>query len=154
MYNQCTTYTNSIFSYVTGTVAKLLKYLRAVDDLNLSIAEQVKIAVIKKMAKDHDGTEHHATSLHSIVAKVETEVTRVIQDKYHYLQHPGNVIYLRKLASAQHTVNNNVERARVSEDQFVAVRGDSLETPNILYLLRNMVMDHRRPAYRTALSSL
>jgi len=59
---------------------------------------------------------------------------------------PGRVIYLKKQTVAESEVGDN--------EKYVALAEESFVTPNRLFLLNNMIMDHRRPSYRRALQDL
>ena len=120
-----------------GTITRLLKSLRAIDELNLSLRQQIQL--IRHERADIDGGEDEKE-----VTKLMDQVIGVVhnasQHQFPYLQHPGHVIYFKNTSE--------------QDLKYVALHEDSLAFPDRLYLLRNMLVDHKRAGYNHALDNL
>jgi len=140
-----------------GSITRLLKSLRAVDKINLTLRQQFQIlrhTVSSKLNSEDDNyvmindekEDKENGDISEVFGKVVESVDKAAQDKFPYLQHPGRVIYLKKQTVAESEVGDN--------EKYVALAEESFVTPNRLFLLNNMIMDHRRPSYRRALQDL
>ena len=114
--------------------------MRAVDELNLSLMDQIRI--IRRAAasreRDHeDGEEEEEEEVSKLIEKVITAVDSSRQEKFPFLQHPGTVIYLKRQTS-----------------KYCAIADDSLTRPTRLFLLSDMIRDHKWRSYEEALSSV
>ena len=121
------------FLWCAGTLTRLLTSLRAVDEINLSLQQQIQLIRHRAVATKHDDDvtdndedteeEQEVTSL---MNKVMTAVAEAVQDKFPFLQHPGRVIYLKKM-------KRSGDDGDGVNDGYVALREDSLVSPHNLY---------------------
>ena len=123
--------------------------MRAVDEINLSLQQQIQLIRHRAVATKHDDDvtdddEDREEEVTSLMKKVMTAVAEAIQDTFPFLQHPGRVIYLKKK-------KRSLAGGDGVNDSYVAINEDSLVSPHNLYLLRNMVNDHKRVSYERAL---
>ena len=141
------------FFLISGTLTRLLTSLRAVDEINLSLQQQIQLIRHRAVATKHDDDDdvtdddedrEEEEEVTSLMKKVMTAVAEAIQDTFPFLQHPGRVIYLKKK-------KRSLAGGDGVNDSYVAINEDSLVSPHNLYLLRNMVNDHKRVSYERAL---
>ena len=136
----------------------MLSSLRAVDDVNLSLRQQMRIIMegdprnrnTEGSDQDNDSDKDREESdkeVSELMEKLARAVSVARQDKFPYLQHPGKIIYLKKR-------RQEAGGSGDVDDSHVALTQDSLRVPHQLLLLGHMVTDHRRPGYRQALLSL
>merc|ERR1719270_2706478 len=89
-----------------GTIIKwLLTSLRAVDEINLSLQQQIQLIRHRAVATKHDDDDdvtdddedkEEEEEVTSLMKKVMTAVAEAIQDTFPFLQHPGRVTSLMK----------------------------------------------------------
>lgn len=132
------TSSKKFIKYFLGTITRLLKSLRAIDELNLSLRQQIQLIRHERVDIDGEDEEEEVTKL---MDQVITVVNNAPQHQFPYLQHPGHVIYFKKETETKDT-------------KYVAIHEDSLAHPDRLYLLRNMLVDHKRTGYKLALDNL
>lgn len=108
-----------------GSLTRLLRSMRAVDNLALTVTEQVNIL------KDND---------EELFEKVVDAIQQSKQDEFPFLQHPGRIFYLKKEQGEQL--------------RYVVIQENSEAFTNRLYLLEDMVKDHRKPSYQEAFDLL
>ena len=106
-----------------GSLTRLLTSMRAVDNLALSVTDQVNILMDKE---------------EELLAKTVEAIEQAKQDQFPFLQHPGKIFYLKK----------------EKEGSYVAIPETSESFTARLYLLDDMVRDHRKPSYREAIMGL
>ena len=119
-----------------------MKSLRAIDELNLSLRQQIQLIRHERVDIDDEdvdggGNKEEVTKLMDQVIAV---VNNTPQHQFLYLQHPGRVIYFKNTSE--------------QDTKYVARHEDSLAFPDRLYLLRNMLVDHKRTGYNHALNNL
>ena len=139
----------------------MLTSLRAVDDVNLGLRQEMRI-IMEGDAGNRNSAETTDSDQDDDKGKDRTEddkevselmdrVVRAVsvakQDKFPYLQHPGRIVYLKKRRGDSRGDGD------VGEG-YVALGQDGLRVPHTLYLLGNMITDHKSPGYRHALLSL
>ena len=111
-----------------GSVAQLLRVLREIDGLSLSLDQQLAVIMWRR---DEETEENRA--------KVRDIVSSVSQDRFPFLYHPGSVFWLRSGASP-------------GSGSSVTVRGVTAEeaeaTAESLGVSETMVSDHIHTAYR------
>jgi len=121
-----------------GSIARLVTSLRAVDELHLSLMDQIR--VIRRAAAsrdcDHD-EEEEEEEVSKLMEKVITAIDSSRQEEFPFLQHPGTVIYLKRQTS-----------------KYIAISDDTLTRPTRLFLLSDMISDHKRNSYENALGSV
>ena len=136
----------------------MLSSLRAVDDVNLSLRQQMRIIMegdprnrnTEGSDQDDDSDKDREESdkeVSELMEKLARAVSVARQDKFPYLQHPGKIIFLKKR-------RQEADGSGDVGDSLVALAQDSLRVPHQLLLLGHMVSDHRRPGYTQALLSL
>jgi len=108
-----------------GSLTRLLTSMRAVDNLALSVKEQVDILMDKE---------------EELLEKTVEAINQAKQDQFPFLQHPGKIFYLKK--------------GQGEEGRYVAIPETSESFTGRLYLLDDMVRDHRKPSYREAITGL
>ena len=105
-----------------GSLTRLLTSMRAVDNLELSVTDQVNILMDKN---------------EELFAKVVEAIEQSKQDQFPFLQHPGKIFYLKK--------------EKGDQPAYVVIQEESEVFTSRLYLLDDMVKDHRKPSYIEAL---
>ena len=99
-----------------------------------------QIRVIRRAAasrdRDHD-EEEEEEEVSKLMEKVITAIDSSRQEEFPFLQHPGTVIYLKRQTS-----------------KYIAISDDTLTRPTRLFLLSDMISDHKRNSYETALGSV
>lgn len=125
-----------------GSIARLVTSLRAVDELHLSLMDQIRVVRRAAESRDrgHDEEEHEQEEeeeVSKLMEKVITAIDSSRQEKFPFLQHPGNVIYLKRQTS-----------------KYIAISDDTLTRPTRLFLLSDMIRDHKRNSYEDALGSV
>ena len=103
-----------------------------------------QIRVVRRAAESrdrgHDEEEHEQEEeeeVSKLMEKVITAIDSSRQEKFPFLQHPGNVIYLKRQTS-----------------KYIAISDDTLTRPTRLFLLSDMIRDHKRNSYEDALGSV
>lgn len=118
-----------------GSVAQLLRVLRELDSLGLSLDQQ--LAVI--MWRRDEETEVNRARVRDIVN------TRGGQDRFPFLHHPGSVFWLRSSAAPG-------ARSRVTVTSVTEEEAES--TAESLGIHETMVSDHIHTAYRENFSKV
>ena len=100
-----------------------------------------QIRVIRRAAasrdRDHDEEEEEEEEVSKLMEKVITAIDSSRQEEFPFLQHPGTVIYLKRQTS-----------------KYIAISDDTLTRPTRLFLLSDMISDHKRNSYENALGSV
>ena len=109
-----------------ASVARLLAAVRAVDDLGLSLTEQ--LAILTDRCEDTDKIE-----------KINEVVAKVHQDRFPDLDHPGTVYHIQKSDENQKPV--------------ILLSKSKIFTQSIL-LLENMILDHLHTSYENVLHNI
>ena len=109
-----------------ASVARLLASLRAVDQLGLSVAEQLAVLA------GRPGPEVRQTA-----GRVRAAVERARQDKFPPLEHPGRIHHLVKQG-----------------DSHGLHRSDSKVFTEAFLLVENMIADHLHTSYQATLGAL
>ena len=129
--------------------------LRALDELNLSFTQQMQI-IMKAECDDQAGekdrieTTESNLELSELLDAAVKAVNVARQDNFPYLQHPGKIIYLKKVLENSPEAEEGGEDAG---DRHVALAQDCLRVPHSLPLLARMLTDHRDDNYRLAIRS-
>ena len=113
-----------------ASVARLLAMVRAVDELGLTVGEQLKVLTEREEAAD-------------IMENVKTAVIEAKQDQFPLLEHPGNVFHIMK-SSDEEDLNDDGEK------QLIYLSKSRIFTESIL-LLENMIDDHLHGSYEKVL---
>ena len=112
-----------------ASVARLLAMLRAVDELGLSVGEQLRVLMEREESADH-------------MESIKAAVSEAKQDQFSHLEHPGTVFHIMK--------SNEEELNKDGEKQIVYLSKSKIFTESIL-LLENMVVDHLHASYEKVL---
>jgi len=112
-----------------ASVARLLAMVRAVDELGLTVGEQLKVLTEREEAAD-------------LMERVKTAVIDAKQDQFPPLEHPGTVFHIMK--SEDEELNSDGEK------QLIYLSKSRIFTESIL-LLENMIVDHLHGNYEKVL---
>ena len=133
--------------YHKGTIARLITSLRAVDDLQLSLKEKIRMirraaAITRGDIQEKEKKEVTTGELSNLMEKVIKAVDSSTQDKFPYLQHPGTVIYLKK----------QINKTPGSPEDYIVICGEdeSLTQPRRLRFFSGMLRDHSWRSYEEA----
>ena len=110
-----------------ASVARMLASIRAVDSLGYSLTDQLRILLDSAMDNEE-------------LVKISEAVTRIKQDQFPDLEHPGNVYHIQSqgVGGDKHTIYLSKSR---------------IFTQSIL-LLDNMITDHLHTTYESILSQV
>ena len=112
-----------------ASVARLLAMVRAVDELGLSVGEQLKLLA------EREETEN-------LMESVKTAVIEAKQDQFPSLEHPGTVFHIMK--------SSEEDSDKDGEKHLIYLSKSRIFTESIL-LLENMIADHLHGAYEKVL---
>jgi len=113
-----------------GSIARLLVSMRAVDNLGLTLTEQLSILA------GRSGDENVQKNSSRLVEAVRS----ARQDKFPILEHPGTIFHARKEAG--------------DKESQILYRSHSRQTTEVLLLLDDMVLDHLHTSYQVTLENI
>ena len=111
-----------------GSIARLLVSMRAVDNLGLTLTEQLSILAGRS---DDENVQKNTSRLVEAVMAAR-------QDKFPILEHPGTIFHARK----------------GDKDSQVLYRSQSRQFTEVLLLLDDMVLDHLHTSYEQTLDNI
>ena len=113
-----------------GSIARLLVSMRAVDNLGLTLTEQLSILA------GRSGDENVQKNSSRLVEAVRS----ARQDKFPILEHPGTIFHARKEAG--------------DKESQILYRSQSRQFTEVLLLLDDMVLDHLHTSYQVTLENI
>ena len=142
--------------YHKGSIARLITTLRSVDQLHLTLMDQIGIIRLAAVTRaglgaggddsqdDTEQEEEEEADVSKKIEKVCTAVDRSSQEKFPFLEHPGTVLYLKR----------QIQQESPATISYLAIEKPSLASPKSLFLLSRMVSDHKLKSYREAFNSV
>ena len=122
-----------------GSIARLVAMVRAVDKIEMSSYEKVK--VVAGMTDDETVSN---------LAKVTQAIVDIRQDRFPFLEHPGQIHYMYKYRDI--TPGSEESVAWFAEDKkVIVVKEKSKSFTRELILLERMVLDHLQDNYKLVL---
>ena len=113
-----------------GSIAKLIRMVRAIDELDLTAKDHLQLIFQPNSAPEAVQNQE----------KINTVLTAIKQDTFRYLEHPGKIHYLKRTEADQ------VKLLSLSQQQSDSICRD-------IFLLERMVYDHLSPDYLNAMKT-
>ena len=139
--------------YHKGSIARLITTLRSVDQLDLTLMDQIRIIRLAAATRagmgaggddSQDDKEEEDEDVSKQMEKVCDAVDKSSQEKFPFLEHPGTVLYLKR----------QIQQESPATTSYIAIEKPSLASPKSLFLLSRMVSDHKLKSYREAFNSV
>lgn len=124
-----------------GSIARLVAMVRAVDKIEMSSYEKVK--VVAGMTDDETVSN---------LAKVTQAIVDIRQDRFPFLEHPGQIHYMYKYRDFTPGTEESVAWFAEDDKKVIVVKEKSKSFTRELILLERMVLDHLQDTYKTVLA--